>query len=172
MAIDALLMAWGRLPAVKRQLVLVGDGPDRGRLRDLSSQLSGDCVRFDGCKTNILQYLHAADVFVLPSRHEGLSVSLLEAAAAGLPLLASDIPANREIVKDNINGFLFEPGEVDDLQLHMERLLHSPDLRKKMGAASRHVAEQSYALEAIVKKHRDLYDKVLMGSDLPLGLNV
>ncbi len=147
--------------------MLVGDGPQRGPLDEISRRLHLSNVRFEGYKGDVLGYLQAADIVVLPSSLEGLSVSLLEAAAVGLPLLASNIPANRGIVNDGVNGLLFETGAIESLRAQMERLLTAPDLRQTFGAESRRVAENSYALDAVARAHRDLYHQVISGTERP-----
>lgn len=165
--LDILLRAWAGLPAVERHLVLVGDGPDRRLLEEVSRELHLPNIRFEGYRTDVLRYLQAADIVVLPSSHEGLSVSLLEAAAVGLPLLVSDIEANREIVRNGINGLLFESGKIESLLAQMETLLRSPDLRQAFGAASHRAAKESYALEAVAQAHCDFYGQVLLGPQDP-----
>jgi glycosyltransferase involved in cell wall biosynthesis len=161
--IDLILRAWKISSTRERSLLVVGDGPLRAPLEHLARTLALSGVRFDGYSLNILQYLHAADFVVLSSINEGLPMSLLEAAAAGLPLLATDIPANREIVKDGSNGLLFRQQDVDSLAAQFNRLLQSDNLRSSMGSKSRRVAKEAYALEDVVREHITLYENVIIG---------
>ena len=117
-------------------------------------------MRFEGSKSNVLTYLQAADIFVLPSMLEGLSMSLIEAAAVGLPLLASDIPANRGVVRPGRNGLLFPAGDPEGLRAALGELLADAELRRSLGATARQLAERSYALESVAGAHIDLYERL------------
>lgn len=98
-------------------LLLLGNGPYRKQLELLSRDLNlTDCVSFQKFQHNVNEYLQAADIYCLPSYIEGLSLALLEAMASDLVCVASNIDGNREAIKDGINGFLFSPSQVGDLQ--------------------------------------------------------
>ena len=90
------------------KLVLVGDGPERTALIQLASALNiSDNVEFAGHRNDVGQLLHSFDIFVLPSFSEGMSNTLLEAMAAGVPVLASDVGGNREVIENGRSGLLF-----------------------------------------------------------------
>lgn len=126
------------------RLLLLGGGSQVDLLHDIfaTGDIS-DRVILGGqvLNTDLPGYYRKADVFISPSHVDGSSVSLLEALASGLPCLVSDIPANKEWVNDDQNGWLFPDGDVDGLS---ERILQAMDQREKlkeMGIVSRRVAE-------------------------------
>ncbi len=140
-----LLRALGRLhrQAVGFRCVVLGDGPlrreleaevDRGGLRAV--------VEFKGTVTDVASYLATADIFVRPSSTEGMSLALLEAMAAGLAVVVSDIPANASVVEDGQNGLLVPVGDDDTLASRLRAVLAEPGVRRRLGDAARHVAER------------------------------
>ena len=88
--------------------------------------------------------LRGADVFVLPSHHEGQPMAIIEALAAGLPVVATRVGAVPGMVRDGVEGLLVDPADVDGLAAALERVLVSPDLRRRLGAAARARAEERY----------------------------
>ena len=156
---DLLLEAWamGRWPDT--HLVLVGDGPLRNRLeaRAASGSLAGH-VTFIGARTDVAEYLRAADLLALPSRAEGMSNALLEAMACGIPVVASDLPANREVVgRDGRTGWLVAPGDPAALAGAMERLVQSPSLRREIGAAARVIVQNQFDIQRVTDRYLSLY---------------
>jgi len=124
---------------VSGELVLVGAGNDEQRLRELA----GDRVRFEGAKDRdeLVGYYRDADVFVLPSRSEPWGMVLNEAAAAGLPLVATEESgAARDLVDGN--GYRFAAGDVAALREALSTLASDPELRARMGARSRELAKR------------------------------
>jgi glycosyltransferase involved in cell wall biosynthesis len=155
-AIDRLLDVWAALPPGRQVLVIVGDGPLRGDLeRRAAAQGLAESVRFVGHRHDALRFYAMADVFVLPSATEGLSNSLLEAMAAGLPVVASDVGGNRDVITPG-SGILVDWRQVPACVALLSRLLQDDRLRKDMGAAARERA-RAFAMEAIVRRYRDLY---------------
>ena len=120
-------------------LVVVGDGPDRPRLERLASTLPPGTVRFVGERphSEVGRWMLAADLFVLCSGYEGLSHVLLEAMAAGLPVLASGVGGNRALVKDDHDGLLVPFGDVAATAQALGRLLADDSLRARLGEAGR-----------------------------------
>jgi len=96
------------------------------------------------------------DVFVLPSLNEGMGRVLVEAMASGKPIVASNVGGIPDLVKDGQNGFLVGPGDVNGLSLAMKKLIADEELRVKMGAKGRAMA-QSYGVEEMIGKIDDLY---------------
>jgi glycosyltransferase involved in cell wall biosynthesis len=86
---------------------------------------------------------------------------LLEAAATGLPLVATDIEGCRVIVRNGVNGFLVPVGDAESLALAIERLVRDPQLRKRMGEASREIAEKGFDVRKILRQWLQLYEQVL-----------
>lgn len=102
-----------------------------------------------------------ANVLLLPSYHEGLPISVLEALAYGLPVLATDVGGIAEAVKDGVNGYLIEPGACDALAERMEQLAASPALRLEMGKSGHQMAASKFDLSVIVRKLEGLYAELI-----------
>jgi glycosyltransferase involved in cell wall biosynthesis len=118
-------------------------------------------VRFDGGVTNLRQHLAAADIFVLPSRSEGFSNAIIEAMAASLPVVATDVGGNAEAVKDGITGFLVPPEDPDALSAAILRLLADPFQAKAMGAAGRNLVAERFTTEAMMNQIAGAYRNLL-----------
>jgi glycosyltransferase involved in cell wall biosynthesis len=112
-----------------------------------------------GYRSDIENIFAISDVFVLPSGREGLPRVLAEAAAAGLPLIASNVPGCSEVVEDGVNGFLFAPGGGEDLIDAIKFLLNNETLRRSYGEASRRIALERLDIEVISKSISELYAK-------------
>ena len=120
-------------------------------------------VRFDGGVTNMHQHLAAADIFVLPSRSEGFSNAILEAMAASLPVVATNVGGNPEAVKDGISGFLVPSDDPGALSAAILRLLFDPSLARAMGTAGRNLAEESFTTEIMMSRIAGAYRNLLSG---------
>jgi glycosyltransferase involved in cell wall biosynthesis len=162
-----LIKAWELL--VERRptarLWLVGEGPDRERLFDLVCDLGLKYrICLPGAFDDIEEVLQAADAFVLPSYAEGMSLSLLEAMAAGLPVVATDIPGNRELVASGECGRLVPPRDPQTLARTLEELLDSPAIARQFGDGARERVQQHYSLEKMAGEHLALFER-LQGRD-------
>jgi glycosyltransferase involved in cell wall biosynthesis len=104
-----------------------------------------------------------AHMAVLPSRREGLPKSLLEAAACGRPMVATDVPGCREVAIPNETGLLVPPDDADALAAAIEQLAHSPELRARFGRAARRLAEERFAADAIGRAVLGLYLRLVAG---------
>jgi len=102
----------------------------------------------------------AADLFVLPSLGEGLPLALLEAMAYAKCVLTTDVPGNRDVVKDGWNGLLVEPRNSVELARKIDYLLGNDDLRQRLGGQARQDIEQNYRCEVVLKKILDVYQEV------------
>jgi glycosyltransferase involved in cell wall biosynthesis len=131
-------------------------------LKAMSAQLGIERnVVFAGFCDTIPAALELADVNVLPSRFgEGLPLALLEAMAAGTPVVASDTEGNREAVRHGRNGLLVPAEDSQALASALASLLENPDLRKKMGAEGRKDVREKYEIGAVARRHEILYDAV------------
>lgn len=121
-------------------LTIIGDGPEQARLHTLVDTFGlRERVRFAGAvpPPAVADRLADADVFVLASHSEGRPNAVLEAMAAGLPVIASHIPGVDELVEHDTTGFLFNPDAVDALAAYMRTLADSPELRRRFGCAGR-----------------------------------
>ncbi len=145
-------------------LLLVGDGPDRGRIEEeMRRQDVADRCHVAGIQADVLPWLHAMDIFCLSSETEGLSISLLEAGACGLPIVVTDVGGNREIVLDGESGWLVKKGDERALACALERLRNDAALRCQMGAAARRRVVQQFSMDAMGEKYMELYSSVLRG---------
>ena len=157
----------GCLPALAAthpgvRLVLVGDGPLEAALRIEARALGVAArVRCGGARDDVPALLPALDVFVLPSLTEGLSIALLEACAAGLAVVASDVGGNPEIVRDAQTGRLFASGDGDGLRNLLDELLADATQRARLGAAARDWVLGHASVGAMADGYERLYREAL-----------
>jgi glycosyltransferase involved in cell wall biosynthesis len=145
-------------------LMLIGDGPERGRLLDLARHMSCDhLVRFAGHRDDADRLIGMLDVFWLASDFEGMSNSVMEAMAAGVPVVASDIPANRELVVDGQTGFLVKVGDSVGFAQFTDRILGDPALARRLGDAGRERMRTEFSVDKMVARHADLYREIANG---------
>jgi glycosyltransferase involved in cell wall biosynthesis len=157
------------LPPDSFEALVVGDGPDRPALETELGRLAlEDRVRLAGERHDVSDLLAAADVFVLSSASEGLPVSVLEAMAANLPVVASRVGGVPELVVDGETGLLVEPGDPEELAAALERLVGDRNLRRSLGAAGRARAEVHFDPESFRRAHVDLYSAELARRRLPV----
>jgi glycosyltransferase involved in cell wall biosynthesis len=164
-----LARALALLPPDSFEALVVGDGPDRSTLESELRQLGlENRVRLAGERHDVPDLLAAADVFVLSSVSEGLPVSVLEAMAAELPVVASHVGGLSELVLDGETGLLVEPRDSDKLAAALGRLLADRDLRRRLGAAGRAYVESHFDPESFARAHVDLYADELARRSLPV----
>ncbi len=141
---------------------LIGDGPDRPRVAAELKRLGlSDSVRLLGDRSDVPRLLAGADIFVCSSRSEGMPVSILEAMAVGLPVVASAVGGVPEIVDDEQTGLLVTPGAVTELADALSRLIGDRGLREKMGRAGRQTALERYDLPRFRQAHLELYGRLI-----------
>lgn len=151
------------------EAVLVGDGPDRPAVEEEVRRLELEsAVELLGERDEVPQLLGSADVFVLSSHSEGLPISILEAMAAGLPVVASNVGGVPEVVVDGDTGLLVPPGDPQSLAAAIERLLEDPVLCRRLGEAGRIRVAEHFSLAAVHQAHLELYRRVLARRGLPL----
>ena len=163
-----LVRAWPPIATrwPQARLWLVGEGPQREELFDLIGDLGFRYhICLPGSFDEIDDVLAAADMFVLPSYSEGMSLSLLEAMAAGLPVVASDIPGNRALVTHGREGLLVPPGDAGGLAAAMTKVLASPALGVELGAAARHRVSENFSLEKMARLHLELIRSLHRAAD-------
>jgi glycosyltransferase involved in cell wall biosynthesis len=161
--VDVLARAFVKV-AKKRDdvnLLLLGGGSQGNVIRGIL-QNGGvlDHVNFGGqvSQTDLLRWYHMADLYISPSHVDGSSVSLMEALACGLPCLVSDIPANKEWIVENENGWLFRDGDVDQLAEKVVEALNSRREFKRMGKLARKTAEEKADWKINSSKLLDAYE--------------
>ncbi|MCO6436938.1 MAG: glycosyltransferase [Phycisphaerae bacterium] len=182
---DAPILLWvGRLDPVKglfdlldafaliapshpAQLLLVGDGSLRARLEQHARSLRlADRVHFLGSRTDIPELLATADVFVFPSRTEGLPNALLEAMATGCAVVTTDVPGCRDLVTDQDTGFVVPRGDVAGLAETIARLLRDAALAKRLGQAAQAHVREHWTIETTWNAYEALYREVISSSDV------
>jgi len=162
--LDLLLKALGGLQHIPWKLTLVGDGPF---IEDLKSQAKRegilDRVKFSGWveKDQLVHYYQEANIFVLPSRHEGMSNALLEAMAMGLPIVASDIAGNEELIIQGDQGYLFSSNNIKELRRVLKKIIIDEDLRSNLGTQSRNKIENKYTWQNSANSYLDLSYKII-----------
>jgi len=140
------------------QLILIGDGPEKDALAEKARAFSV-AVSFEGKRDRsfIISALQKADIFVLPSQNEGMSNSVLEAMACGLPIVATDTGGTKELISEGENGMIVPVGEVASLKVALLSLCNDKKLREKMGNASRSRAEKM-SWQKMAKEYKKLYE--------------
>jgi glycosyltransferase involved in cell wall biosynthesis len=157
-----LIRALAALPAESFEGLIVGEGPDRAAVEAEIRRLGLDeRVRLAGERRDVPALLAASDVFVLSSDSEGLPVSVLEAMATELPVVASRVGGLPELVVDGETGILVPPGDARELGAALGRLTADPELRRRFGAAGRARAEAIFDLGPFRRAHVELYDEQL-----------
>lgn len=140
------------------QLVVVGDGPCRAELEDVAAASGqGGHVRLLGNRDDIPAVMSALDVFVLPSIAEGISNTILEAMASGLPVVATRVGGNPELVEDGIGGALVPRQDPSALAAAIAGYVADPELRRRHGLASRQRATGHFSLERMAEAYANLY---------------
>jgi glycosyltransferase involved in cell wall biosynthesis len=163
-----LLGALAELDGTPFRARLVGDGRDRVDVERELERLGLDGrVELLGERDDVPELLAGSDVFVLSSRAEGMPLAILEAMAAGLPVVASDVGGIGELVVDGETGVLVRPGDRDALAAALERVAGDGALRKRMGAAARARAEALFDLPRFLEAHAALYERELTASRSP-----
>ncbi|MBI5229831.1 MAG: glycosyltransferase [Candidatus Magasanikbacteria bacterium] len=136
---------------------VIGEGPERARLRELIQKLNLDDSFFlIGAISNAAQYLKAFDIFVLPSLKEGFPYTILEASCAGTPIIASDVGAIPEILRDKNNGLLVPHGNSEQLASAITHILNDQALYTKLKTFAPAIAD-TFSLEAMVEKTKKVY---------------
>jgi len=146
----------------KARFVIIGDGEEQRMLEALIVEygLVGK-VLLPGFRLDIPRILPAFDIFVLPSLYEGLPRSVMEAMAAGLPCVASDVGGNAEAVQHGETGFVCRAGDAESFASSIEQLLHDAELRSKMGQAGRTRAFRLFGADRVAQQYADLYTTLL-----------
>src|SRR5690606_17300857 len=144
------------------RVLLVGEGPHEAGLRAQAEALEiAARVQFAGARDGVSALLPALDVFALPSLTEGLSIALLEACAAGLAIVASEVGGNPEIVRDGVTGRLFASGDGATLGALLDGLLGDAEQRRRLGNAARDWVIAHASVEAMGAGYERLYREAL-----------
>jgi glycosyltransferase involved in cell wall biosynthesis len=157
--VELLLTALAALPPARRpRTALAGSGPLRETLQARVGELGLACdVRFLGERRDARELMQAADFLVLPSRDEGLSNVVLEAMAAGRPVLATRVGGNAELVEDGTSGVLVDCGDAAALATALDRLVGDPDWRGRLGSAARARVIDRYSPAVLARETLAVY---------------
>ena len=143
-------------------LLVIGDGPQRAvleRFRHLCHV--DDHVHFLGLRADVPELLPHCDLLWLASEYEGMPNVVLEAMAAGIPVVATNIPGTRDLVVPNETGYLVTVGERADFARYANKLLDDPELARRLGAAGRARVADSFSVETMVDRFAELYRELL-----------
>jgi glycosyltransferase involved in cell wall biosynthesis len=177
--IDVLLRAWAKVVQERKTLtlILLGDGSQAMELKRLAELLGLErSVEFKGMVQNVEEYLKVADLFILPSRAEGLSNALLEAMSYGIPCIATHVGGTPEIFAVDrdmwispgkyvitSNGILVNPDDVEGLSEAIQYLIEDENAREEMGRRGRISIKENYSIDLIADKYVALYQRMLGG---------
>ena len=157
----ALLLRAVAAGSLDIHLVLAGEGPERTALTALAASLGiASRVHLLGHSNDVDRVLAAFDVFVLPSFSEGMSNTLLEAMAAGVPPVASEVGGNGEIVRDGVTGRLFPSDAEPALRAGLEALCRDGAERARLGAAARERVLSTFDIRQMIERYERLYERV------------
>jgi glycosyltransferase involved in cell wall biosynthesis len=145
-------------------LLIVGDGPERAKLERFVWQIKiEDRVRFLGERSDVLDLLPHLSFTVLASGYEGQSNSIMESMVAGLPVVASDIPGNRDLVVEGETGYLFPVGDRGEFSRCWQRVLGDKDRSKLLGEQGAKRVREGFTTEKMISRHADLYLHLIHG---------
>ena len=159
--VDLIITAFAKIKSDMRdvQLVVVGEGELRGELEQLADELGvKGFVKFVGNVETPLECLQCADVFVLASDKENYSNALLEAMSCGLPVVATKVGGNKEIVQHGENGLLVSRSSVSEITQAISQILQDKELAARLGNSARQSIVEKYSFESIVERYLSLYD--------------
>jgi glycosyltransferase involved in cell wall biosynthesis len=166
--IDILLDALARVRDQAGELWLVGDGPRRTALEQQARYLGlAARVRFLGYRDDVPALLRASDLFALPSRYEAMSIAVVEALAAGLPCVVTDVGENRDLVEAGVTGSLVPPCHPEALAAVLAALLADPARARRMGQAARQRAAAFDVVQTVGRVQQIYRD--LLGERCPGG---
>jgi len=149
----------------RMRLVIVGDGPAHGEIRSILERAGvADLAWLTGARTDVADLLRMLDVFVLPSLAEGISNTILEAMATGLPVIATDVGGNGELIDAERTGVLVRSGDVAALARALTHYANAPEAARLAGLEGRARTEQLFGLDAMVAQYEALYERLLARS--------
>lgn len=155
--LEFLIKQWSTVK--NADLLILGSGSLESEL--IKSGIDKN-IRFLGFKDNIKEYLQASDIFILPSFGEGLSNALLEAMSCGIAAIANKIPANEEIITNNVNGIIINISDKTELATIMSALIKNKSLLDKLGNRARETVKNHFSITRIADLYVTIYKKILL----------
>ena len=162
--IDAVNQVAASRPDVT--LVVVGDGPKAAALK----ARAGDHVRFLGYRSDTARLMQGFDLFVLPSFNEGISNTILEAMVRGLPVIATNVGGNPELVADGKTGFLVDPQKPGDMADKITAYMYDPKMMGQHGEQGRHLVMQQFSIQAMVENYEAVNRGLILRGLTPIPL--
>lgn len=156
--LDLGLRALAHLKDLDWHWNIAGDGPQLDALKSLTNELGlSDRVTFLGwlSREELIQWYHHSNLFLFPSRHEGMPNAVLEAMSSGLPVVATSIAGSEELVLDGVTGLLVNAEDIDSLRNGLSRLIVEEKTRMQMGQASRQRVESEYSWENVARQYSE-----------------
>ncbi|QDT56025.1 Putative glycosyltransferase EpsD [Caulifigura coniformis] len=165
--VDDLL--WGmqvlRQAEPTARMLIIGDGPERAHLQQHARDVEvADFVNFLGHRDDAASLIHHLDAFWLGSGFEGMSNSLMEAMAAGTPVIASDIPPNRELITHGVHGYLANVGDGVAFAQYSVKLFQDPALRQSLSTAARDRMQSEFSVPRMIERHAAVYEELAKGA--------
>jgi len=156
--LDQLISIWPevRNEHPKANLLLLGQGPEKDKLK----QAATDGVHFSGQVDDVVPYLQASDVFVLPSATEGMSIALLEAMSVGIPVIATAVGGTPDVINHGKNGWLIPPNRSDVLKESLITILKDEPLQFRLGIEARNNTVDDYSIVNVALRLQSLYMQV------------
>jgi len=158
----------------RAEIVMVGDGPMRPTLEARAEALGiRDKVSFLGNRKDVADVLRSCDIFVRPSLMEGMPLTVLEAMACGVPVVATPVGGTPEVVQDEHTGLLVPPGNIGELSIALVRLAQQPLLRERLGEAGRRLVCSDFTWDGVTERNLEVYKQALgveTAVEVPLAL--
>ncbi len=147
------------------RLVFIGDGPQRDSLAQFAIDLGRrEIIHFMGHRPDAAALIQDFSIFCLPSAFEGMSNSLMEAMALGVPCVVSNIAPNRELIQHEKNGLIFSVGNTRELAKTLLQCVNAEEFCSQLGKSARDSVAREYSVAALVQRHNDLYQRLLIDS--------
>jgi glycosyltransferase involved in cell wall biosynthesis len=144
------------------QYVWIGDGGMRSAFQEGARRRGiADCVRLEGWRDDVSSCLQGLDIFIMPSKFEGMPLALLEAMGMGLCCCASDIDGIVETIEDGLNGYLCALGDLESWCRRLETLIADPELRVAVGSRARDISRRRFGVETMASETANVYEDVV-----------
>jgi glycosyltransferase involved in cell wall biosynthesis len=156
--LDLAISAVGRTPDLK--LFVAGNDPDRARFEDQALREAPGRIVFGGFRADVATAMASADLFLFPSRYEAFSLATLEAAACGLPVIASRINGAEDFIEEGING-CFVPFDAEAIAQILQALIRNPGQLRSMGSSASEKVQKNYTWDRIAARTEDAYRRLL-----------